>query len=766
MFATTRLLGRARTATRARTARRPGSSMRRLMRGTLDPARIGVRTRRIVTRGRVTRALRSLAPYCAPPAGLVAVGVLVLGRLASALAPPPVAVGFAGAVAPPPASMPPVAATADSVHVSASANSARRTTRRGRRIHPRVGHRPPRLKGSSGQVQVPRLNAVQSCAGLSVLARTGVHSNRRDTPLFGASVAKMRINGVTLRVAATLLMAAIPASAARAAAPPGATFTPNVRADAAETTKNQNEPQVVVDQAGTTFVTWQAGQKCSDVSKTSDGQTFTYLGYPDPQVSSCGLGTGDVGDVTMAHGSYADALANRGVDGSGNNPIIWGDLANGGQSCPGAIEIRNAITLDGTNWLQQATAGCQPAQIDRPWVAAYTPPQYRGTDAAFSHTSVYYQYHDFGVSNVWVEPSTDGGQTWASSPDSAVQPGSPQQGTSTCNTIPGGVAVTQNGAHAGRVYAVWSTSDLNENTTQGCNYSQAEAFDHVFLSYSDDGGQTWTSSTVFNDPCAPQPPAPPMDPTSCQDVSELFTSAPPEHGGNSYAAYIRRDASQAPPEYDVYVATSRDGGQTFTTHRAKTDTGTHYMPWVAAAGDGGVDVGYYDTPVVAGVGQFNKPAAAPSTAQWTVQLSQSLDGGTTWTQNQVSDHAVYFGDICSTGIFCGNGSAFGWGDDRILFDDFGVAVGPDGGARVAWTDARDSWTGSCQPGGTVSCQTTHIRFACQDSGVGLSGQTITGCGASTPATGGAGTTGSKGTGGGATGSGPSSSGGSSRRCKS
>src|SRR3954451_2217829 len=576
----------------------------------------------------------------------------------------------------------------------------------------------------------------------------------------------MRSRGVARRAGGgfVLLGAAAPPAPAPAAAPPTARFTPSRRADAAETkTAGQNEPQVTVDQQGTAYITWQSGENGSDVSKTSDGQTFTYLGYPDPEISgTSGTGTGDVGDVTEAHASYADPTHDVAVDLTGDNPVFWGDLANGGQSCPGAIEVRNAVTLDGAKWTRQSTAGCQPAQIDRPWVAAYTPPQYRGKDAAAAHTRVYYEYHDFGVSNVWIQASDDGGQTWASTPASAVEGGSPQQQPSPYNTIPGDVAVVQNGAHAGRIYAVWTTSDLNENTTQGCNYAQAEAFDHVFLSYSDDGGQTWTSSTVFNAPCAPNPPAPPMDPTSCQDVSELFTSVATDDAGNVYVAYIRRDASQAHPEYDVYVATSRDGGQTFTTHRANTDTGTHYMPWVAAAGDGGVDVGYYDTPVVAGVGQFNKPAAAPSTAQWTVQLSQSLDGGATWTQNQVSDHAVYFGDICSTGIFCGNGSAFGWGDDRILYDDFGVAVGPDGGARVAWTDARDSWTGSCQPGGTVSCQTTHIRFACQDSGVGLSGQTITGCGASTPATGGAGTTGSKGAGG----SGPSSSGGSSRKCTS
>ena len=112
-------------------------------------------------------------------------------------------------------------------------------------------------------------------------------------------------------------------------------------------------------------------------------------------------------------------------------------------------------------------------------------------------------------------------------------------------------------------------------------------------------------------------------------------------------------------------------------------------------------------------------------------MSQSLDGGKTWTQSNVSGHAIYFGDICTTGIFCGLApDAFDWGNDRILFDDFGVAVGPDGGARVAWTDAHDSWTGSCQPGGSVSCQTTHVDFACQKSGLGVGGQKITGCGQS------------------------------------
>jgi hypothetical protein len=532
-------------------------------------------------------------------------------------------------------------------------------------------------------------------------------------------------------LAAAAAVCAVPATLAGAAsAPPRAGFTAPVRADAAESTSGQNEPQVTVDQAGTAFVTWQGGENGSDVSKTSDGAAFTYLGYPDPATPNSGIGTGDIGDVTLAHTSFPNPTKDTAADAGGNSAVFWGNLAQGGPTCAESpIQIRSAATLDGATWTRQATAGCEPLQIDRPWLAAYTPPAFRGSDQAASHTSLYYEYHDFGLSNIWVEISADGGQTWAPTPVSAVQPDSVQALTSTCNTIPGGIAVDQNGAHRGRIYAVWETSDLHQNAVQGCDYTQAEAFDHVFLSYSDDGGATWTSRTVFNDPCAPNPPTPPATPSACQDVSEIFSSVAVDDAGTVYVAYVRRDIAKASPEYDIAVATSTDGGNTFTSRQANTDAGTHYFPWVAAGGNGGVDVVFYDTPYVEGVGALNKPAAAPPSAQWTVQMAQSLDAGKTWTQSNVSGRAIYFGDICTTGIFCGLApDSFGWGNDRILLDDFGVAVGPDGGARVAWTDAHDSWGGSCQPGGTVSCQTTHVDFACQKSGVGVAGQRISGCG--------------------------------------
>jgi hypothetical protein len=163
--------------------------------------------------------------------------------------------------------------------------------------------------------------------------------------------------------------------------PPKAGFTAATRADKGEATSGQNEPQVTVDQSGTAYVTWQGGQNGSDTSKTHDGTHFTYLGYPDPATPNSGIGTGDIGDVTLAPSSFPNPVQDTTADTTGNNAVFWGNLGQGGPTCAETpIQIRAAATIDGSTWARQATAGCEPLQIDRPWLAAYTPPAFRGTD--------------------------------------------------------------------------------------------------------------------------------------------------------------------------------------------------------------------------------------------------------------------------------------------------------------------------------------------------------------------------------------------------
>lgn len=564
---------------------------------------------------------------------------------------------------------------------------------------------------------------------------------RRATP----AAAMGAVAGLAL---ATL--AAQSVAAARAATPAPATFTTNVRADASEgTATGQNEPVVTVDQTGTAYITWQSatrpGGGATDTVSATDGSSFHVTGSTDPTGSQGG-------DVAMATTSWPSLTTDTPAASGGSNGLYWADL--GSNTC-GPLGFRASYSTDNAATWTASDAGCQPFQIDRDWIAAYTPPQYRGTGQAASHTLLYDAYHDFGPSNVWVSRSTDGGATWTTVQQSAIQAGSAAQATSGCNTYPGGVAVDQNGAHKGRVYVVWNTSDPALNAATGCNITSAQPFDHVFLSYSDDGGATWTSHAVFNDPCAPTPPVPPITPTSCEDTSEGWTPVAVDDAGNVFVAFTWLDATKATPEYDIYLESSTDGGASWNGGTAgangvgdtpgpplkvSSTTGTNFYPTMAAAGTGGVDIAWYRTPYVTPVGTLNKPAASPGSAQWDVWMGQSLNvlAGGGFTVSKVSDHSIYFGDICTIGIACGTAvPGTNWAIDRTLFDNFGLAVGPDGGARIAWTDARDSWKGTCVPGGTddsnVPCQTTHVYFACQRGGVGIHGESVTGCGVSAPA---------------------------------
>jgi hypothetical protein len=545
---------------------------------------------------------------------------------------------------------------------------------------------------------------------------------------------------------------AAPGRAVDPPAAPPAMFTPNVRADAAEDGSGQNEPQVIVDQAGVTYVAWQSSTlpgASSAVARTNDGFNFTDDRNPD--VANAGIG-----DVALATTSWTSPTETVPVGPAGSQAVMFSELgAAQDPTCPqGAINILATYSTDqGGSWTPN-DATCQSLQVDRNWMAAYTEPAFRGTPQAQDHTWVYQTYHDFGISMMWLTVSSDGGKTWDTlNQHPAEQVGLPllQNG---CNTTPGSIAVDQRGSHAGRIYITWTSSDLVRNLTQGCNITEAEPFDHVYLSYSDDHGSTWQTRTVWNDPCSPSPPLPPTNPLECADDQDIFPPVAVDDAGNVFVAFVDMpDSLTAPaaPEFDIGVAWSTDGGDTWsggtpdnpgTPRIANTGHGTHYFPWITAAGNGAVDVAWYGTPYAAGLSTQQKPSPAPDSAVWNVYMGQSLDvlNGAPFTESKVSDHDMYFGDICTVGIFCDRilgPTVLGTGGDRILLDNLGIAIGPDGGARVAWTDTRDSWSDTCKPGAadnsTAPCQAQHLYFSCQQGGVGLHGETVRGCGRSAPA---------------------------------
>src|SRR5438552_4160721 len=226
------------------------------------------------------------------------------------------------------------------------------------------------------------------------------------------------------------------------------------------------EPSLAISNDGIRYVSWQVPGKFAG---SADGVSFGALATPD---------TGASGDVTNAV-SYSGALYN-------------------GQICGGATELHSCIyrSLDGGNhWTTQNTlADMNAGASDRPWIDVYPRKNATPTASNPDKDTVYLEYHTFSPDDfVYVTVSNDGGKTF--SLPHVIESDTSATGSSTCNTIPGGITVDQD---TGTVYALWlSGNDVESNVQTGCNYSQIGPFNKAWVSTSTDGGATWTSHLAW-----------------------------------------------------------------------------------------------------------------------------------------------------------------------------------------------------------------------------------------------------------------------------
>ncbi|TNE53295.1 MAG: exo-alpha-sialidase [Bacteroidetes bacterium] len=146
---------------------------------------------------------------------------------------------------------------------------------------------------------------------------------------------------------------------------------------------------------------------------------------------------------------------------------------------------------------------------------------------------------------LYLQQSKDGGNTWLSEErkiqeleagwDLSVE------GISRCNGFPVLIADTSGGKHDGRLYLNWSDQRFGKGNTD------------VFLSYSDDQGQSWSSvKKVHEDRFGRE---------------QFFSSmALDQTTGNLYVLYYdRRNYDDL--RTDVYCSYSKDGGSSFTDVR-------------------------------------------------------------------------------------------------------------------------------------------------------------------------------------------------------
>jgi hypothetical protein len=277
-----------------------------------------------------------------------------------------------------------------------------------------------------------------------------------------------------------------------------------------------------------------------------------------------------------------------------------------------------------------ATKIIDTAGADRQWVTS---------DGA----RVWIAYHDSGNSSlIHVQRSTDDGFTWRKVGNPIVgQDGA--TGDATFNNTAGPI-VADPFTH--NVYDVYTAGEASVQKGTTAN------FNNVYVSHSKDGGATWKAKLVYHAPLNTRLnnifPALAVDPTS----------------GNLYTVWTDTD--------HVFVSKSTDHGSTWSSAKlvSGAPANTTVQPWVAAY-NGTVDVVYYGTTASSNL---------DTSAVWFVYMARSTDGGSTFSQVQVSPDSNHTGVVCLNGTGCAPGT-------RNLLDLFELAIDPaNGNAGVIYTD--------------------------------------------------------------------------------
>ncbi|HVE74319.1 MAG TPA: sialidase family protein [Mycobacteriales bacterium] len=271
-------------------------------------------------------------------------------------------------------------------------------------------------------------------------------------------------------------------------------------------------------------------------------------------------------------------------------------------------------TDDGASWtlLPAVSAGF----VDRPWLQAIGPcTAYLGAKDVFSDVTVFTVF--------------DGceGRLRPTKVASAFAPG--------VNTRTGRFTVdaSPRSPHRGAIYYP----------------GVAEATKRVVLSVSTDGGASWVLRDVA--PFAKEAFVPIWPVTVATDALGLVHMA-------------WHDATTS------FLATSRDGGRTWSKARAlhgPKHTGVY--PTVAATGQGQLAVAWYGTDVAGpsdDKGNMGRPVDREDAAPWRLMITQSRDGGRTFSRAEAASGVIHRGAICVSGTGCASDGT------RALLDCFGL----------------------------------------------------------------------------------------------
>jgi BNR repeat protein len=291
-----------------------------------------------------------------------------------------------------------------------------------------------------------------------------------------------------------------------------------------------------------------------------------------------------------------------------------------------------------------------------------------------------------------VAHSTDGGASWNATFFN------PQTGNGQFNDKPM-IAVDTGTAHHNRVYVAWDNSTGSSSSDKNGN--------NVLLSYSDDGGVTFSQPVSVSGPFTGKTGGIGADPyvtadgtvhvawqdyahgtiddVSSTDGGQTFSARHVIASVNAFQFNVAAQASRGALVYpscgssgtdlycsymngsdasaSVYVAKSTDGGVTWSS-TAVPAGGDQFNQWLAVdPSDGSVNVAYYDT---------GTHGAVPTT----YTLARSTDGGATYSASAVAN-APTDESCCAPSVNLGN-----------QYGDYEGIAAFGGIVRPVWTDRR------------------------------------------------------------------------------
>src|SRR5438128_1980222 len=183
-----------------------------------------------------------------------------------------------------------------------------------------------------------------------------------------------------------------------------------------------------------------------------------------------------------------------------------------------------------------------------------------------------------------------------------------------------------------------------------------------------------------------------VNPSTSVSYGHQFVNVSVDRAGTVYVVYT--------DNHNLFYSFSTDGGGTWTgpIQVNQPPSATAVMPWSVACDPGQLNIVWYGTSFYDGT---TAPDNYPASAAWYVFFAQNLNAaatGSTFTQGAATP-IIHYGGVCESGVGCtGN---------RDLYDDFGVAVHPTTGlASIVYSDD--------QPGNTGAAD--HTAIATQTAG--------------------------------------------------